>query len=203
MAVAGAAIMITSGCTTSESGEGSPQSTALPASPNVPTSEGDSLPANGAPQVDRPLDIATLLQQPCDVLTDAEIEEFFGERIAPTSDVNAPTGPDCHWQVPRGPAGISVIFPQLDERGLSSLYANRDNLPLFEEMSPVDGYPVVAYSTDRRHDDECTLRIGTSDRETIDITLYLGESKIGQLDPCQAVRDQVATAMIRNIKARQ
>ncbi|TWE13527.1 uncharacterized protein DUF3558 [Prauserella muralis] len=175
-------------------------------SPAATTPRGsDNLPSNGAPSIDDPLDISHFLRAPCDVITDAEKEALIGTEGTASPDLDTPVGPECVWSTGDSKRGrFAVIFPQVDARGLTSLYESRHRNALFEQLRPVDGYPVVAYGiTDVRHEGKCTLRVGVSDRETIDITLYLGESKIGQLDPCQAARDQVATAMIRNIKARQ
>lgn len=202
------AAVLATACTSSEPGEPSLAPTPSPkdgTSDTTTTQGSGGLPAYGAPQVDNPLDISRFLRTPCDVITKAERDALVGAGAAASPDLDTPVGPECVWSTEDPSRGrFAVIFPQVDARGLTSLYENRERNALFEELQPIDGYPVVAYGvTDRRDEGQCTVRLGVSNRDTIDVTVYLGESKVGQLDPCQAAHDQVATAVIRNIKARQ
>lgn len=176
----------------------------VPATSKTATSAptGGSLPGYGAPKVEESLDISHFLATPCDVLTNAEITDFLGSKAETRPDVDGAGGPGCSWGTGQQHARIFVFFPRLDNQGLTSLYKNQDNGELFEKMTPAEGYPVVAYGVnDNRDEGECTVRVGTSDTETVDINLYLSDDKVGELDPCEAAHE-VAVAVIGNIKAR-
>ncbi|TWE13488.1 uncharacterized protein DUF3558 [Prauserella muralis] len=155
------------------------------------------------PPVDRPLNIDDFLRSPCAALTKQQIDAFLGPSATAKPDPAASTGPDCRWGTDMRHARIYVIFPRVSERGLAAVYQNHDEkYDFFREMPLAAGYPSVAYGvTDNRGEGECTVRVGVSDRDTVDITLYLSDNKVGQLDPCEAAHE-VATAVVGNIKAR-
>ncbi|NIJ14325.1 hypothetical protein FHU38_004669 [Saccharomonospora amisosensis] len=165
--------------------------------------QSDELPGYGAPKVEKPLDIDYFLANPCAALTDAQIVKYYGEGNVKSPKLDEATGPECRWYTPKqGPAGINIIYPDIHDLGLTALYDSKYMYAFLYELEPVDGYPVVAYGIlDERAEGECALRIGTSDRATIDVTIRLGERKIGKLDPCEDGR-AVAVDIIRNIKAR-
>ncbi|PXY32063.1 DUF3558 domain-containing protein [Prauserella muralis] len=196
LVAATAAAGLVAGCTGTEPGE------AVPGSPTPSSSAGAGSPDNGAPKVERPLNVQPLLAAPCDTLTESQVETFLGSGASAKAAPEGITGPECSWTTDHQHARIYLTFPDLDDAGLTSLYRNRQKGEFFEEMPPAAGYPVVAYGiTDNRGEGECTVRVGVSDRDTVDITLYLSDDKVGQLDPCEAAHE-VATAVIGNIKAR-
>ena len=127
--------------------------------------------------------------------------EFFGEGVTAKPDLQGAAGPECVWDTGLGRAGIQVIFPTVDQSGLSGIYANRNKGGFFEELPPADGYPAVAYTSGQRIEGECTVRVGTSDTESVDVTLALSENKVGQIDPCEAAHE-VAATVVGNIKER-
>ncbi|PXY32065.1 DUF3558 domain-containing protein [Prauserella muralis] len=188
-------------CTGMEPGEAVPTATGQ-AGPSSLVTE-DQFPAYGAPPADPALDITHFLAHPCDAVTEQQKAAFVGSDAEATANVSGGTGPECVWGPPdQSRARFAVAFPRIDDRGLTTLYRNRATAAFFEEMPLAAGYPVVAYGvTDNRGEGECTVRVGVSDRDTVDITLYLSDNKVGQLDPCEAAHE-VATAVVGNIKAR-
>ncbi|WP_230863084.1 DUF3558 family protein [Amycolatopsis camponoti] len=88
--------------------------------------------------------------------------------------------------------------PGVREPGL----AKGTTYPFFEPLEPVDGYPLVAYDGvgDQRARGECTVAVGTSDTQTVDISVDQSEKNIGKNDPCEAAR-QVTAMVLGNAKA--
>lgn len=204
-AVVGWAFLITSvvaGCSGEEPGTPSPTTSTV--GPNAGTSDGNSnsLPRHGAPKVENPLDTTYFRQQdPCAAITDAEMTEFFGDGVTTKPRPAGAAGPACAWHAKGfGRAGIDVIFTTVDQSGLSGLYGNRNEMEFFEELSPANGYPAVAYGSADRESD-CTVRVGTSDTESVDVSIALSEDKVGKVDPCEAAHE-VSSAVIGNIKER-
>ncbi len=75
---------------------------------------------------------------------------------------------------------------------MTSVYeAKGKTYKLFEPLEAIDGFPVTAYGTEdeRASRGKCTVALGTSDNETIDIVLEQSEANIGKKDPCNAARE--------------
>ncbi|MEU3273767.1 DUF3558 domain-containing protein [Saccharomonospora sp. NPDC006951] len=179
--------------------------TAKPSTAETPPSTSDEaineLPSYGAPKVDRPLDISQFLKAPCDSLARETAEEFLGT-AQPVQNSDTGAGPSCNWYTSTSNASMHVTFVQLDNMGLTSLYRNMAGYEFFEEIDSSADYPTVAYGVnDNRDHGECTVRVGTSDQESTDVTVFLSDDRVGRLDPCEAAHE-VATAVIGNIKAR-
>ncbi|EHR48879.1 hypothetical protein SacmaDRAFT_0578 [Saccharomonospora marina XMU15] len=174
-----------------------------PVSPRTSSTAAVELPGYGAPKVEHPLDITHFRQVPCDTLTVEQVRTFIGTEFETRSDPNAAAGPRCMWTpVGDNTPGMWAAFPNLSDRGLTTLYYNRHDYAFFEETPPASGYPSLAYDlVDRRADGACIVRVGTSDQETLDVSVWLGDRKVGVLDPCKATH-QVASAAVKTIKAR-
>lgn len=193
---------VATSCSAEEPGTANPVAPVVGTSTSAPAGKGNSLPSHDAPKVDNPLDTSYFRQQePCAAITDAEMTEFFGGGVTARPDLDGSAGPQCAWHR-AGPASIHVIFPTVDKSGLSGLYSNRDENAFFVELPPADGYPAIAFGmVDRRSEGDCTVEVGTSDTETIDVSIALSENKIGKIDPCEAAHE-VASTVIGNIKER-
>ncbi|WP_162829925.1 DUF3558 domain-containing protein [Amycolatopsis palatopharyngis] len=195
---------VAAGCSGEE--PGTPNPVTPDAGPGTSTSDGngDSLPRHGAPKVENPLDTSYFRQQdPCAAITDAEMTEFFGDGVTTKPRPDGAAGPACTWNAAGiGQASIGVIFPTVDQSGLSGIYSNRDEAAFFIELPPITGYPAVAYDLgDQRPEGRCNLDVGTSDTQTVNVSIALSEDKIGKIDPCEAVHE-VASTVIANIKER-
>ncbi|PXY37819.1 DUF3558 domain-containing protein [Prauserella flavalba] len=189
-------------CSGKEPGDASPSTRG--SAPSASASSSTSSPAD-APEVRNPLNISAFTESPCDTISSAQIEEYFGPGIQPEARPDGPNGPECAWftESDNVRAGIVVTFPELSSKGLSALYAHRSEYAFFEELDLIaDGYPAVAYDgVDSRDQGECAVRVGTSNDATVDINIYLSQRAIGNVDPCEAA-EEVATAVIGNIQAR-
>ncbi|HEY3468460.1 MAG TPA: DUF3558 domain-containing protein [Amycolatopsis sp.] len=197
----GAAVLLLSACTTTNGGTPSPSS---PTS-DQPTTSGSAtgLPGPGVPKVESPIDVTHFKSAPCDALTADQITGLLGPGVTPKTDLNAPAGPSCSIHPPEvTQAGVLVIFTDVDDRGLTSLYAAKDvKYPFFMPLSPVDGYPVVAYglADDRASRGTCQIAVGTSDQQTVDIGVTQSEQNVGKTDPCEAARG-VAASVLGNLR---
>lgn len=191
-----AALLVLGACDTTNGGTAVPISPASPSSGTV-----DDVPGSGVPRVANPIDLTRLQKAPCDALTPAQVAGLLGSDVETKPEPDADVGPRCNWHAP-GRAGVGIIFGK-DERGLTSVYAAKGTIyPFFEPLEPVDGYPLVAYdgAGDQRAKGECTVAVGTSDTQAIDISVDQSEKNIGKTDPCEAAR-QVTAMVLGNAKA--
>jgi hypothetical protein len=196
-----ASLLALTACTTENGGIPSPSGNSPNQSPS--SSPVDEVPGPGVPKVENPIDIAHFKQAPCDALTAAQATELLGDGVTPKPEVAGSAGPQCRWNSPTlSQAGVGVIFTSVDNRGITRVYeAQGKEYPFFKPLAPVDGYPVAAYdaSGDQTSHGNCTVALGTSDRQTVDIDVTLSERNVGK-DPCAAARD-VAAKVLTNLKA--
>ncbi|WP_290056692.1 DUF3558 domain-containing protein [Amycolatopsis solani] len=188
-----AAVLVLGACGTTNGGTPVPV-TSVPSAP--PSGSVDEVPGPGVPKVANPIDMTRFDRAPCEALTPAQVAGLLGSEAETKPELDAPAGPTCNWEAP-GRSGIGVIFGHLDRRGLTSVYAAKGSAyPFVEPLEPVDGYPLVAYDGvgDQRARGECTVAVGTSDTQAIDISVNQSEKNIGKSDSCQAARQ--VTAMV-------
>jgi hypothetical protein len=195
-----ASILVLTACTTTNGGTASPSSL----STNGPTTSSSAdIPGPGVPKVASPIDISHFKLAPCDSLTAEQVTDLLGPGVTPKADLNAPGGPSCSIHPPQvTQAGVLVIFTNVDNRGLTSVYAAKDvRFPFFMPLSPVDGYPIVAYglADDRTTHGTCQIAVGTSDQQTVDIGVTQSEQNVGKKDPCEAARN-VAASVLDNLR---
>lgn len=196
LALTGLCFIALVGCTTNTSGVATPAGT--PDSTPSPTA-GDQVPGPGVPKVESPIDTASFSAAPCTALADAQTTEIFGATAIAKPDPQGPAGPACSWTpAASNGASVQVIFSTVDKLGLTSIYqAKGTTYKLFEVLSPINGYPVVAYGTQdmRTTDGICAVAVGTSDRSTVDISIRQSKSSVGQKDPCDAARTVAAKVL--------
>ncbi len=166
--------------------DGTPSPTTGPVSPT------SSSPVPGVPKVQSPIDLSRVKQTPCTALTNSQAEELLG---ATTDNVprNGTAGPACRWSVPATTRPrVDVIFTRSPDGGTASVYAAKGKAyELVEPIEPIDGYPVTVYDVkdERASKGRCSVALGTSDTETIGISLEQSEANIGKKDPCDAARE--------------
>ena len=169
--------------------------------PAQPSSEPVEVPGFGAPKVANPLDTSGPEAQPCGLLTDAQINGLLGTDINKTQEDG--TGPGCKWHsYGSQAASVYVTFPTVTDNGLTAIYRAKGNeYKFFKEMTPVRGYPAVAWDTtdETMTRGECHVAVGTSDRSTVEASVSLSEKNIGTKDPCEAAH-QVLDMVIGNIQ---
>ncbi|MBN6036199.1 DUF3558 domain-containing protein [Amycolatopsis sp. 195334CR] len=183
----------------------------VPGTPTVSTTDASEPPAaqsdapgHGAPKVDNPLDTSGPEAQPCENLTDAQVTGLLGADINETRDDRS--GPGCRWHsYGSQAASVSVNFPKVTDNGLTAIYgaAKSQQYKFFKEMSPVRGYPAVAWDTtdETMTRGECHVAVGTSDRSTVEAAVSLSQKNVGTKDPCAAAH-QVLDLVIGNIQGR-
>ncbi|WP_326945929.1 DUF3558 domain-containing protein [Amycolatopsis sp. NBC_01307] len=193
-----ASLVLLSACTTTKGGTASPSSSST--SQTSPSNSDTELPGSGIPRVESPIDISHFRDAPCDALTADQITRLLGAGVTPKPDLNSPAGPSCSIHPDEGTqASILIIFNNVDKRGLTSVY--QADYRFFMPLSPVDGFPVAAYglADDRADHGRCQIAIGTSDQQTVDITVAQSEDNIGKKDPCEAARE-VASDVLSNLR---
>ncbi|WP_410656706.1 DUF3558 domain-containing protein [Amycolatopsis sp. lyj-112] len=183
--VLSAAALVLSACST-------PTTNGTPTPASGGTSPSPSNSAPDAPKVADPIDLARFKQAPCDALTDTQAKELLGPQLETKAREGA-AGPACMWSLPSAVRPIvDVLFSNMHDSGTASVYAAKGHAyQLVEPLQPIDGYPVTAYDTrdERASKGRCSVALGTSDIETIGISLEQSEANIGKKDPCAAARE--------------
>ncbi|WP_211226880.1 DUF3558 domain-containing protein [Amycolatopsis benzoatilytica] len=199
-----AALAGLAGCSGTTGGAAGPARTPGQSAPSAaPTSAAaDQVPGPGVPKVENPIDTDKFKKAPCDTLTPAQADSLVGKGVTPKTDLKAPAGPACAWH---SQAHIIVVFPNVDNLGLTSVYrAKGTTYPLFMPLDPIDGYPIVAYGQvdERASEGRCDVEFGTSDREGVVVSISQSPEKKGSQDPCQSARS-VAQMVLGNLKGGQ
>ncbi|WP_409185133.1 DUF3558 domain-containing protein [Amycolatopsis sp. VS8301801F10] len=196
LVLAAFALCAVAGCSSTAPGQAKPVEH-LDQPPSKPPE--DQVPGPGVPKVQNPLDITRFRQNPCAALTSAQLAELLGDGIRVNPDPHGPSGPACGWF---SRAKIVVLFPAIDKLGLTSVYrAKGGAYPFFLPLAPVDGYPIVAYGVDdpRESRGECNVALGTSDRETVELSITQSPAHKGEKDPCESARG-VAEKVLGNLR---
>ncbi|WP_275292778.1 DUF3558 domain-containing protein [Amycolatopsis sp. La24] len=197
LALAPLTLFALASCSSTTPGQAVPaESTGQPTSRSTPA---DEVPGPGVPKVPNPIDITRFKQNPCAALTAEQTSGLLGDGARIVPDPKGAGGPGCGWF---SQAQIVVLFPNVDKLGLTSVYRAKGNAyPFFVPLAPVDGYPVVAYGTEdvRARLGECNVALGTSDRETIDVSITQSPAHKGEKDPCESARE-VAEKVLGNLR---
>jgi hypothetical protein len=158
-----------------------------------PNSSSSTNPAPEVPKVTSPINLAQIKQTPCKALTDTQAKEILGPTTETVERLDGSAGPACMWSVPSTVRpSVTVIFSNLQDSGTGMVYAAKGKAyELVEPLEPIDGYPVTVYDTkdERASKGRCSVALGTSDTQTIGISLEQSEANIGKKDPCDAARE--------------
>ncbi|WP_328606706.1 DUF3558 domain-containing protein [Amycolatopsis sp. NBC_00345] len=173
-----------------------------PATPNTST---PSSPESGAassvfapPKITNPLPAGTLDGDPCRALTPSQLTTFLGASATgkPSDSGLAKT---CHWANNDRGSLITVQFVYIWRDGLGHVYAKKDR-GFFEELAPVQGYPVVAYgSRDDRSTGRCGVAVGIADNAAFEADATISRSNVGKTDACDAAR-RISDAVVTTLK---
>lgn len=186
------------GCTSTAPGQPLPAAR-TGSSATSSSAPAEEVPGPGVPKVPKPLDITRFKQNPCETLTSAQISDLLGDRARIHPDPHGPVGPACGWFAQ---ATVAVLYPTINKLGLTSVYRAKGRAyPFFLPLAPIDGYPVVAYGEDdpRASRGECDVAMGTSDRETVVVSITQSAARKGEKDPCESARD-VAEKVLGNLR---
>ena len=147
-----------------------------------------------APPVGHPVDPAPFRARPCGVLTE---QQLSGLGFAPGSVAQAATdavGPQCSWSAKGTYNHLGIILRDDWKGGLSALYARKDSLGYFDEVS-VDALPAVfAFDRDERPAGSCVINVGLSD----DAVLYVQFVAVAKADvpmSCEKTRTAAEAAV--------
>jgi hypothetical protein len=161
-----------------------------------------ALPYAGAPKVSNPLPDSVLSGDPCGALTAQQVRDALGIDIQGRRDSLPGIGPECIWSNVDSSAKVTVFFVTEPGKGLSDLYENsKPQSVVWRELPPVQGFPAVAYVTSFGGDPKtfCAVSVGLTDKLSIDVSLYLGDAKVGKVDPC-TVAPRAADAVVTTLK---
>ncbi|MFD0811328.1 DUF3558 domain-containing protein [Amycolatopsis umgeniensis] len=189
--VLSAATLALSACSTPTT-DGKPTPTSDGNGPTTSNTTGQ-LPGPGVPKVASSIDLTQIKQAPCNALTEIQAKEILGSEAETTDRLDGASGPSCRWSPPAATRPrVNVLFSKSPDRGMTSVYEAKGNpYKLFEPLEAIAGYPVTAYGTEdeRTSRGRCSVALGTSDNETIDVVLEQSEANIGKKDPCNAARE--------------
>ncbi|WP_409462448.1 DUF3558 domain-containing protein [Amycolatopsis sp. GA6-003] len=166
-------------------GKADPPRQSLPSSGS--SSSDAQQPSSGAPKIANPLPASIVQGDPCKVLTDAQVKTLFSgasPAVQPSEDTGV--AKQCRWSNPSRGSGIGVQLVYAWKDGLGHVYAKK-NEGFFKELTPVQGYPVVAYGpSDDRSTGRCSVAVGIADDAAFEIDVKLANDQVGSsADPCQ------------------
>ncbi|MFB9929631.1 DUF3558 domain-containing protein [Amycolatopsis halotolerans] len=199
-ALTAAALCALAGCSSTTAGRAAPSGHSdRPVSQTPKSTATDPVPGPGVPKVAIPLDATKFKQNPCDALTARQVSDLLGTSSHVKPEPHGAGGPGCGWFAQ---AQVVIVFPDINELGLTSFYRAKDKVyPFFLPLAPVDGYPVVAYGEEdhRASLGECDIAMGISDSETIVVSVTQSPSHKGEKDPCDSARG-VAETVLANLR---
>jgi hypothetical protein len=204
-------LAVASGCTSTNPGQAEPGPAGVSGTLTVPPSSGSSpsptssvngsLPSDGAPKVNNPLDASRFQRNPCGTLTSAQLQALNLPSQGAQRD--APLGPECEWRNPTSDGSVTAHFSIGNPDGLSAVYrANKaGQYKFFTVLPAVEGYPAVAFGVvDARDQGDCSVSVGLTDALIFDVSVHLSTANVGKKDPC-AVTAQVAGMAVQTMKA--
>nr|WP_254126679.1 DUF3558 domain-containing protein [Amycolatopsis sp. CA-230715] len=172
-----------------------------PAANSIPQTATTAVPFAGAPKVPSPLPDSAMAGDPCTVLTPQQVKDALGNKVSQKRDDISGIGPNCFWSTDSG-ATIAVTLDTEPRHGLSGLYANvQPKAEVWKVLSAIQGFPAVASVTPSggKPDRYCNISVGLLDTATVDVGLFLGDSKIGKVDPC-TVAVRAADAAVSTLR---
>lgn len=201
-------IALLTGCTMQSPGtpRPTPNSSESEDQTQPPTSSEDGppetdLPANGAPDVEDPLDISRFVADPCLVLTSTQAQGLnVPTQGTPTS---FSLGKGCDWTNRENLGSTTIAMSNNQPLGLTAQYtANKDGkYQFFEEISPIEDYPAIAFDVvDRRDRGACSVAVGVANDLSFTVFLTLSTGNIDKKDPCESA-SIVAGMMMKTMKA--
>jgi hypothetical protein len=203
LVIAAFGLLVATGCTTTSEGTPLPGSTSTSETPSNPSSDeppsGD-LPSDGAPKVEKPLDVSHFAQSPCDALTPENAQILKMPSVGEQSGDSLGNG--CRWINKQTSGSLSIDFFSADRRGLSSVYreAKGSDFPHFEPIDDIGGHPAVAFHPEvAKPTVDCVVAVGVTDQLVFDARVALSDANIGKKDPC-SLAAQAADMMMKTMQ---
>nr|BFF03868.1 DUF3558 domain-containing protein [Streptoalloteichus tenebrarius] len=179
---------------------GSVQGTAQPTGgpTNSASASSDAALPPGVPRVPKPLDTARFQQDPCALLTSAQLQPFkLGNK--PGDPRKVPT-PSCAWyDYVDAKMSLSVTIAT-DRDGLAGLYQRQKNFKVFEPLK-VEDYPgaIVAGALDQRPQGVCDVEFAVTDKLSISVQTNLSTPDKAT-NPCGPTK-AAAAEVLKTLKA--
>jgi hypothetical protein len=138
-------------------------------------------------------------RDPCGVLSATQVSNLLGtSALGESKDTGI--AKTCSWANLDSGSLVTVQLVYAWSDGLGRVYAKK-NEGFFENLEPVQGYPVVAYGpSDERSTGRCGVAVGIADNAAFEADATISRSKVGQADACDAAR-RVADAAVTTLKA--
>nr|BFF02689.1 DUF3558 domain-containing protein [Streptoalloteichus tenebrarius] len=159
--------------------------------------------SDSAPRVSRPLSTEKFQQDPCGVLSPAQLRALNISK--PGEPSSAAHGPSCVWRDSDGTSKMSLFGTFIVKGdGLPGLYARRGAFKVFEPLE-IDGRPAVIanHSDDFRSKGKCDISVGLTDQLVYEVQLAFNtgvEKPADFNNPCGRAQT-VAAEMIKTMKA--
>jgi hypothetical protein len=173
---------------------------------------GSSAPSDlhGAPKVAHPLDTTKFQQDPCSMLTAAQLQQLHASISAATTPEPRTdgAGPACFFSHRDNgtDTAIDVGFLTAGD-GLSDIFANKSDYHAFEQLPDIQGYPaVLAMNADTRAQGHCSMLVGVTDHLALSVQVSVSNVPLnGQVNqyytrPCTPAQ-QVADAVVTTLRA--
>ena len=150
--------------------------------------------AETIPRVERPRDITTLADQPCELLTPQQAARFGLDR--PPRQIQGRLGNvECEWRSSR--ADVWVYISTFTNRPtLEQVYARRESLAQFE-LTRIGGYPAIVSKTDETLP-VCDIDIKLAERQSVTVSYDSTEFNQRPQEGCRVGR-QVAETVLSNV----
>jgi hypothetical protein len=191
-----AALVVAAGCTTKNDGNATPgatTTTTVAAGSTTKSAAAGDVPAITGPELD-----LSKFGSPCEMLKAAQLSAR-GVTKAGTQRAD-PVGPACQWRPDDRVKGTSFSVVLLEEsKGLDGLYANRDQLGVFEPTE-VAGYPAVNTDSTDAKGGACSTAVGVAKSEGFVVQIHVNDNKLPEYkNPC-SISSAIAETVVGNLK---
>jgi hypothetical protein len=192
-----AALVVAAGCTTKNGGTATPGDPTTAASTAGSTTK--SSPASGdVPAITGPeLDLSKF-GGPCEML---KADQLSARGVTKAGAQRTdPAGPACQWRPDDRVKGTSFSVGLLKEsKGLDGIYANREQLAVFEPVK-VAGYPAVNTDATDAKGGACSTAVGVAEGEGFVVQIHVNDNKLPEYkNPC-SVSSAIAETVVGNLK---
>lgn len=197
--LAGTVGLLVAACSNESTGQPVPTTRQSGAASST-ASSGAGLPHSGAPAVPNPLPKSVVESDPCESLTDEQMQQALGDNApAGKRDDIDTVGPLCAWHDAVSGSRISVGFDTAQGEGLSAVYANsKPKSSSFEPLSPIAGYPAVQYQIGSS-DYTCLTSVGLADEYSVTVNFGTTPHKVDEVQPCE-VSTKITDMVVGNLK---
>lgn len=196
MILSTAAVVVAAGCTTKNDGNATPGETTTPTTAGSTTKSsaaGGDVPAITGPELD-----LSKFGGPCELL---KADQLSARGVTKAGAQRTdPVGPACQWRPDDRVKGTSFSVALLTEaKGLDGIYANREQVAVFEPTD-VAGYPAVNTDATDAKGGACSTAVGVAKGEGFVVQIHVNDNKLPEYkNPC-SVSGAIAETVVANLK---